>query len=143
MIIPVPLYHCFGMVMGNLGCLTHGGTVIYPSRSFDPLKIIETIDKEKASILYGVPTMFHTILHHKDINNYHVTSLRGGIMAGAICPVELMKKVQEVFEMDDMQIAYGMTETSPVSTQTTSDSPFDKRVSTVGTVHPHQANKNY
>ncbi len=137
LIIPVPLYHCFGMVMGNLGCLSHGATVIYASRAFDPLEIIKTIEAEKATILYGVPTMFHTVLHHKSIDEHEVKSLRGGIMAGAICPVELMKEVQEVFEMDDMQIAYGMTETSPVSTQTTSESPFDKRVSTVGTVHPH------
>jgi fatty-acyl-CoA synthase len=138
MIIPVPLYHCFGMVMGNLGCLTHGSTVIYTSRAFEPEEIIKTIENENASILYGVPTMFHTILNNKSINDYNVKSLRGGIMAGAICPVELMKQVQDIFEMEDMQIAYGMTETSPVSTQTTSNAPFEKRVSTVGTVHPHQ-----
>ncbi len=138
MIIPVPLYHCFGMVMGNLGCLTHGSTVIYSSRAFNPEAVIKTTDKEKATILYGVPTMFHTELEHPDIKKYDVTSLRGGIMAGSICPVELMKKVQDVMKMKDMQIAYGMTETSPVSTQTSSDTPFDKRVSTVGQVHPHQ-----
>jgi len=138
MIIPVPLYHCFGMVMGNLGCLTHGSTVIYSSRAFNPEAVIKTTDKEKATILYGVPTMFHAELEHPDIKKYDVTSLRGGIMAGSICPVELMKKVQDVMKMKDMQIAYGMTETSPVSTQTSSDTPFDKRVSTVGQVHPHQ-----
>ena len=138
MIIPVPLYHCFGMVMGNLGCLTHGATAIYASRAFDPEAVIRTTDHEKATILYGVPTMFHAELDHPDIGKYDVTSLRGGIMAGSICPVELMKKVQEVMKMTDLQIAYGMTETSPVSTQTTSDTPFDKRVSTVGQVHPHQ-----
>ncbi len=138
MIIPVPLYHCFGMVMGNLGCLSHGATVIYASRAFDPEAVIRTIDHEKATILYGVPTMFHAELDHPDIGKYDVTSLRGGIMAGSICPVELMKKVQDVMKMTDLQIAYGMTETSPVSTQTTSDTPFDKRVSTVGQVHPHQ-----
>ncbi len=138
MIIPVPLYHCFGMVMGNLGCLTHGAKVIYPSRSFDPEAVIKTVDAEKATILYGVPTMFHAELDHPDIDKYDVTSLRGGIMAGSICPVELMKKVQKVMEMSDLQIAYGMTETSPVSTQTSSDTPFEKRVSTVGQVHPHQ-----
>lgn len=138
MIIPVPLYHCFGMVMGNLGCLSHGSTVIYASRAFDPGEVIKTTEKEKATILYGVPTMFHAELYHEDIKKYDVTSLRGGIMAGSICPVELMKKVQEIMQMDDLQIAYGMTETSPVSTQTASDTPFDKRVSTVGKVHPHQ-----
>ncbi len=138
MIIPVPLYHCFGMVMGNLGCLTHGATAIYASRTFDPEAVIRTTDHEKATILYGVPTMFHAELDHPDIGKYDVTSLRGGIMAGSICPVELMKKVQDVMKMTDLQIAYGMTETSPVSTQTTSDTPFDKRVSTVGQVHPHQ-----
>jgi len=137
MIIPVPLYHCFGMVMGNLGCLTHGACVIYPSREFNPETIIKTIEKEKATILYGVPTMFHAIVNHEKIQDYDVKSLRGGIMAGAICPVDLMKKVQKTFDMDDLQIAYGMTETSPVSTQTTSGAPFDKRVSTVGTILPH------
>jgi len=138
MIIPVPLYHCFGMVMGNLGCLSHGAKVIYPSRAFEPEAVIKTIDEEKATILYGVPTMFHAELDHPDIKKYNVKSLRGGIMAGAICPVDLMKKVNEVMEMTDLQIAYGMTETSPVSTQTTSETPFDKQVSTVGLVHPHQ-----
>ncbi len=138
MIIPVPLYHCFGMVMGNLGCLSHGATAIYASRSFDPEAVIRTTDHEKATVLYVVPTMFHAELEHPDIKKYDVTSLRSGIMAGSICPVELMKKVQEVMKMTDMQIAYGMTETSPVSTQTTSETPFEKRVSTVGQVHPHQ-----
>jgi len=138
MIIPVPLYHCFGMVMGNLGCLTHGATAIYASRSFDPEAVIRTTDQEKATVLYGVPTMFHAELNHKDIDKYDVTSLRAGVMAGSICPVDLMKKVQQVMEMEDLQIAYGMTETSPVSTQTNTDTPFDKRVSTVGKVHPHQ-----
>ncbi len=138
MIIPVPLYHCFGMVMGNLGCLSHGATAIYASRSFDAEMVIKTTDKEKATILYGVPTMFFAELEHPDIKQYDVTSLRGGIMAGSICPVSLMKKVQEIMQMEDMQIAYGMTETSPVSTQTNSNTPFDKRVSTVGQVHPHQ-----
>lgn len=138
MIIPVPLYHCFGMVMGNLGCLSHGSTVIYASRSFDPEAVIRVTDQEKATVLYGVPTMFHAELNHKDIDKYDVTSLRAGVMAGSICPVDLMKQVQEVMEMEDLQIAYGMTETSPVSTQSHTDTPFDKRVSTVGKVHPHQ-----
>ncbi len=138
MIIPVPLYHCFGMVMGNLGCLGHGATVIYPSRAFDAEAVIKATDEEKATVLYGVPTMFHAELNHPDIGKYDVTSLRAGVMAGSICPVDLMRKVQDVMKMEDMQIAYGMTETSPVSTQTNTNTPFDKRVSTVGKVHPHQ-----
>jgi fatty-acyl-CoA synthase len=137
MIVPVPLYHCFGMVLGNLGCMTHGATVIYASEGFDPKSILEIVDKEKATILYGVPTMFFAELDLPEVGNYDLTSLRGGVMAGALCPPELMKKVQSVMTMTDMQIAYGMTETSPVSTQTVTDTPFDKRVSTVGQVHPH------
>ncbi len=137
MIVPVPLYHCFGMVLGNLGAMTHGATVIYASEGFDPLAILEIADREKATILYGVPTMFFAELDLPEVDNYDLTSLRGGIMAGALCPPELMKKVQTVMTMTDMQIAYGMTETSPVSTQTATHTPFDKRVSTVGQVHPH------
>ncbi len=137
MIVPVPLYHCFGMVLGNLGCMTHGATVIYASEGFDPIAILDIVDKEKATILYGVPTMFFAELDLPEVVNYNLTSLRGGIMAGALCPPELMKKVQTVMTMTDMQIAYGMTETSPVSTQTVTETPFEKRVSTVGQVHPH------
>ncbi|KAA3638871.1 MAG: AMP-binding protein [Bacteroidetes bacterium] len=137
MIVPVPLYHCFGMVLGNLGAMTHGATVIYASEGFDPLAILEIADREKATILYGVPTMFFAELDLPEVDNFNLTSLRGGIMAGALCPPELMKKVQTVMTMTDMQIAYGMTETSPVSTQTPTHTPFDKRVSTVGQVHPH------
>ena len=137
MIVPVPLYHCFGMVLGNLGAMTHGATVIYASEGFEPKAILEIADREKATILYGVPTMFFAELDLPEVNEFDLTSLRGGIMAGALCPPELMKKVQTVMTMTDMQIAYGMTETSPVSTQTPTHTPFDKRVSTVGQVHPH------
>lgn len=137
MIVPVPLYHCFGMVLGNLGCMTHGATVIYASEGFEPEKILEIVEREKATILYGVPTMFFAELDLPEVDKYDLTSLRGGVMAGALCPPELMKKVQSVMTMTDMQIAYGMTETSPVSTQTRTHTPFEKRVSTVGQVHPH------
>ncbi|MCB0649975.1 MAG: AMP-binding protein [Saprospiraceae bacterium] len=137
MIVPVPLYHCFGMVLGNLGAMTHGATVIYASEAFDPKAILEIADLEKATILYGVPTMFFAELDLPEVRQFDLSTLRGGIMAGALCPPELMKKVQTVMTMTDMQIAYGMTETSPVSTQTQSHTPFDKRVSTVGQVHPH------
>ena len=137
LVIPVPLYHCFGMVMGNLGCLTHGATIIYPSDSFDPQAVLETVQEEKATALYGVPTMFLAELNHPDFSNFDLTSLRTGIMAGALCPAELMKRVNKEMHLSEMEIAYGMTETSPVSTQTRHDAPFDKRVTTVGKVLPH------
>jgi fatty-acyl-CoA synthase len=137
LIVPVPLYHCFGMVLGNLGAMTHGATVIYASEGFEPKAILEMADREKATILYGVPTMFFAELDLPEVEQFDLTSLRGGIMAGALCPPELMKKVQTVMTMTDMQIAYGMTETSPVSTQTQTHTSFSKRVSTVGQVHPH------
>lgn len=137
LIIPVPLYHCFGMVMGNLGCITHGATMIYPSEGFDPLAVLETIEAERATALYGVPTMFIAELEHPEFLRFDMTSLRTGVMAGSPCPVEVMKKVQSLMHMDEVEICYGMTETSPVSTQTRVDAPLDKRVGTVGQVHPH------
>ena len=137
LVIPVPLYHCFGMVMGNLGCLTHGATMIYPSEGFEPEAVLQAAQNEKATAIYGVPTMFIAELDHPNFNNYDLSGLRTGIMAGSPCPVEVMKKVQTVMHMHDMQIAYGMTETSPVSTQTRIGTPLDKQVSTVGQVHPH------
>lgn len=137
LIIPVPLYHCFGMVLGNLGCITHGATMIYPGDSFAPEAVLQTVEKEKATALYGVPTMFFAELNHPKFEKYDLTSLRTGVMAGALCPAELMKKVNSLMHMQEVEIAYGMTETSPVSTQTRPDSPFDKRVSTVGKVMPH------
>jgi fatty-acyl-CoA synthase len=135
--IPVPLYHCFGMVMGNLGCITHGATMVYPSEGFEPLAVLQAVQEEKCTALYGVPTMFIAELDHPDFNKFDLSSLRTGVMAGSPCPVEVMKKVDTLMGMHDVEICYGMTETSPVSTQTRTDAPLDKRVSTVGLVHPH------
>jgi fatty-acyl-CoA synthase len=137
LIIPVPLYHCFGMVMGNLACITHGATMIYPSEGFDAQAVLQAVQEERATALYGVPTMFIAELEHPDFATYDLSSLRTGIMAGAPCPVEVMKKVNTLMHMQEVEICYGMTEVSPVSTQTRTDAPFDKRVSTVGQVHPH------
>lgn len=137
LIIPVPLYHCFGMVMGNLGCMTHGATMIYPSEGFEPLAVLEAVEKEKATAIYGVPTMFIAELEHPDFKKFDLSSLRTGIMAGSPCPIEVMKKVQTVMHMNEVQVAYGMTETSPVSTQTRIGTPLEKQVSTVGQIHPH------
>ena len=137
LVIPVPLYHCFGMVMGNLACMTHGATMIYPSEGFDAQTVLETVQEERATALYGVPTMFIAELEHPDFARYDLSSLRTGIMAGSPCPIEVMKKVNTVMHMHEVEICYGMTEVSPVSTQTHADAPFDKRVSTVGQVHPH------
>jgi fatty-acyl-CoA synthase len=137
LVIPVPLYHCFGMVMGNLGCMTHGATMIYPSEGFDPKAVLDAVQNERATALYGVPTMFIAELEHPEFASYDLRSLRTGIMAGSPCPIEVMKKVQSLMNMPEVEIAYGMTETSPVSFQTRSDAPLDKRVSTVGQIHPH------
>jgi fatty-acyl-CoA synthase len=137
LVIPVPLYHCFGMVMGNLACMTHGATMIYPSDGFDAQAVLQAVQEERATALYGVPTMFIAELEHPDFAAYDLSSLRTGIMAGAPCPVEVMKKVNTLMHMQEVEICYGMTEVSPVSTQTRADAPFDKRVSTVGQVHPH------
>jgi len=137
MVIPVPLYHCFGMVMGNLGCITHGATMIYPAAGFDPVTTLQAVAEEKATALYGVPTMFIAELEHPDFESFDLSTLRTGIMAGSICPIEVMKKVIAKMHMKDVTICYGMTETSPVSFQTKMDAPIEKRVSTVGTIHPH------
>ncbi len=137
LVVPVPLYHCFGMVMGNLGCLTHGACAIYPSEGFEPEAVLKAVQQEKATALYGVPTMFIAELALPTFADYDLASLRTGIMAGAPCPVETMKQVNDLMHMTEVEIAYGMTETSPVSFQTRVDSPLDKRVSTVGQVHPH------
>jgi fatty-acyl-CoA synthase len=133
----VPLYHCFGMVMGNLGCVTHGATMIYPSDGFDPTAVLEAAQAERATALYGVPTMFIAELNHPDFARYDLSALRTGIMAGSPCPVEVMKQVQAQMHMHEVAIAYGMTETSPVSTQTRIGAPLAKQVGTVGQVHPH------
>ena len=137
LIIPVPLYHCFGMVMGNLGCVTHGATMIYPSEGFDPASTLAAVEKEKATGIFGVPTMFIAELDLPDFAHYDLSSLRTGIMAGSPCPIEVMKKVQSLMHVAEMEIAYGMTETSPVSTQTRIGTPLEKQVSTVGQIHPH------
>jgi fatty-acyl-CoA synthase len=135
--IPVPFYHCFGMVMGNLACTSHGAAMVIPAESFDPLAVMATVQAERCTSLYGVPTMFIAELDHPEFAAYDFASLRTGIMAGSPCPVEVMKKVQKDMHMPEVTICYGMTETSPVSTQSRVDDPLDKRVSTVGQVHPH------
>ncbi|MBT4774059.1 MAG: AMP-binding protein [Rhodospirillaceae bacterium] len=135
--IPVPLYHCFGMVLGNLACMTHGAAMVYPSAAFDPLATLETVAAERCTGLYGVPTMFIAQLEHAQFAEFDLSSLRTGIMAGSPCPVEVMKQVIDKMHMDQVTIAYGMTETSPVSTQTSVDDPLDRRVGTVGRIHPH------
>ena len=137
LVIPVPLYHCFGMVMGNLGCVTHGATMIYPADGFDPVTTLQAVAEEKATALYGVPTMFIAELEHPTFNDYDLSTLRTGIMAGSICPIEVMKNVIAKMNMKDVTICYGMTETRPVSFQTKMDAPIEKRVATVGTIHPH------
>ena len=135
--IPVPLYHCFGMVMGNLASVTHGAAMVYPGEGFDPLATLEAVAAEKCTALYGVPTMFIAQLQHPDFTNFDLSSLRTGIMAGSPCPVEVMKQVIDNMHMDDVTIAYGMTETSPVSTQTSVDDQVERRVSTIGRIQPH------
>jgi len=135
--IPVPLYHCFGMVMGNLGCMTHGATMVYPADAFDPLSVLQTVQSERCTGLYGVPTMFIAELDHPEFAHFDLSSLRTGIMAGSPCPIEVMKRVQSQMHMHQVTIAYGMTETSPVSTQSSVDDPLERRVSTVGRVQPH------
>jgi len=135
--IPVPLYHCFGMVMGNLACLTHGCTMVYPSEAFDPAAVLQTVQAERCTSLYGVPTMFIAVLDHPQFASTDLGSLRTGIMAGSPCPIEVMKRVAASMNMREVTIAYGMTETSPVSTQSAVDDPLERRVSTVGRVQPH------
>ena len=140
--IPVPLYHCFGMVMGNLGCLTHGATMVYPAEAFDPLATLQAVAEERCTALYGVPTMFIAQLDHPEFAKFDLKSLRTGIMAGSPCPIEVMKKVQSQMNMGEVTIAYGMTETSPVSTQCATDDPVERRVSTVGQVLPHHRDQD-
>jgi len=135
--IPVPLYHCFGMVLGNLACTTHGAAMIYPAESFDPVATLSAVQAERCTSLYGVPTMFIAEREHPRFAEFDLSSLRTGIMAGSPCPVEVMKKVQSDLHMGEVTICYGMTETSPVSFQTGTDDPVDKRVATVGRIHPH------
>ena len=135
--IPVPFYHCFGMVLGNLACTTHGAAIVIPAPTFDPVASLEAVQREKCTSLYGVPTMFIAELALDNFKSYDLSTLRTGIMAGSPCPVEVMKRVQSEMHMPEVTICYGMTETSPVSTQTLTDDPVEKRTSTVGRVHPH------
>ena len=135
--VPVPLYHCFGMVLGNLACLTHGSAIVYPNDGFDPLTVLETVQAEKCTGLHGVPTMFIAELAQARFAEFDLSSLRTGIMAGSPCPIEVMKQVVDKMHMGEVTIAYGMTETSPVSCQSTTQTPLSKRVSTVGLVQPH------
>ncbi len=135
--IPVPLYHCFGMVLGNLACTTHGACMVYPEAAFEPRACLEAVQAEGCTSLYGVPTMFIAELALPEFGDYDLSSLRTGIMAGSPCPVEVMRRVVSEMHMDQVTICYGMTETSPVSTQTTHDDPLERRVGTVGRVHPH------
>jgi len=135
--IPVPFYHCFGMVLGNLACTTHGACIVIPAPGFDPAATLAAVQAEKCTSLYGVPTMFIAELALPDFAGYDLSSLRTGIMAGSPCPVEVMKRVLSEMHMAEVEICYGMTETSPVSTQTGTDDDMERRVSTVGRVHPH------
>jgi fatty-acyl-CoA synthase len=135
--VPVPFYHCFGMVLGNLACTTHGACIVVPAPAFEPVATLEAVEAERCTSLYGVPTMFIAELALPDFGRYDLSSLRTGIMAGSPCPVEVMKRCISDMHMDEVTICYGMTETSPVSTQTLVDDPIDKRVGTVGRVHPH------
>jgi fatty-acyl-CoA synthase len=135
--IPVPLYHCFGMVIGNLACITHGAAMVYPGEGFDPLATLQTVAEERCTSLYGVPTMFIAELDHPEFAKFDLNSLRTGMMAGAPCPIEVMRRCIRDMHLTEMTIGYGMTETSPVSTQTALDDTVERRVSTVGRVHPH------
>lgn len=136
-LIPVPFYHCFGMVIGNLACTTHGACIVAPAESFDPAATLAAIEGERCTSIYGVPTMFIAQLNHADFARTDFSSLRTGVMAGSPCPVEVMKQVRERMNVKEITICYGMTETSPVSTQTRVDDPVEKRVGSVGRIHPH------
>jgi fatty-acyl-CoA synthase len=135
--VPVPLYHCFGMVLGTLCCTTHGACMVLPAESFDAGAVLETVALERATSLYGVPTMFIAELAHPEFERFDLSSLRTGAMGGAPCPVEVMHQVRSRMHMEEVAILCGMTETSPISTQTAPDDPVEKRVATVGRVHPH------
>jgi fatty-acyl-CoA synthase len=135
--VPVPFYHCFGMVMGNLASTSHGACVVIPSPGFDPEQTLRAVQEEKCTSLYGVPTMFVAELASSNFKSFDLSSLRTGIMAGSLCPVEVMKRVIDEMHMAEVTICYGMTETSPVSFQTRTDDSLERRVATVGRVHPH------
>lgn len=135
--IPVPLYHCFGMVMSTLACITHGATMVFPGSGFDPLAVLQAVQAERCTALHGVPTMFIAEMEHPEFKRFDLSSLRAGIMAGSPCPIEVMRRVMDSMHMRDITIAYGMTETSPVSFQSAIDDPIERRVSTVGRIQPH------
>ena len=135
--IPVPLYHCFGMVLGNLAALTHGACMVFPGEGFDPLATLQAVAEERCTALHGVPTMFIAQLDHPDFARFDLSSLRTGIMAGSPCPIEVMKRAVSQMHLSEITIAYGMTETSPVSFQSSTSDPVDRRVSTVGRIQPH------
>lgn len=135
--IPVPLYHCFGMVLGNLAAITHGACIVYPGEGFDPLTVLETVAEERCTGLHGVPTMFIAEMEHPRFAEFDLSSLRTGIMAGSPCPIEVMRRAVDRMHLSEITICYGMTETSPVSFQTTADDPLERRVTTVGRIHPH------
>ena len=135
--IPVPYYHCFGMVLGNLACTTHGACIVVPGPAFEPVAVLEAVEAERCTSLYGVPTMFIAELEHPRFSEFDLSSLRTGIMAGSPCPIDVMRRVVADMHMAEVTICYGMTETSPVSTQTAAGDPLEKRVGTVGRVHPH------
>lgn len=135
--IPLPFYHCFGMVMGTLGCVTKGATMVVPGEGFDPAETLQAVADERCTALFGVPTMFVAELGLPDFEGFDLSHLRTGVMAGASCPIEVMKQVQAQMNMTEVTIAYGMTETAPVSFQSDLDNPLDKRVSTLGRIHPH------
>jgi fatty-acyl-CoA synthase len=135
--VPVPFYHCFGMVMGNLGCTSHGTTIVIPAPAFDPVRTLDAVEKERCTAVYGVPTMFIAMLACPDLAARDLSSLRTGIMAGSVCPVEVMKRCIDDMNMAEVAIAYGMTETSPVSCQTRSDDDLERRTASIGRVHPH------
>ena len=137
MCIPVPFYHCFGMVMGNLGATTHGATIVIPAPGFDPGATLSAIESERCTAVYGVPTMFIAMLGHPDFARFDLSSLRTGIMAGSVCPTEVMKRVLADMNMAEVAICYGMTETSPVSCQTLIDDDLERRTATIGRAHPH------
>ena len=135
--IPVPMYHCFGMVIGALACVSHGAAIVFPGEGFDPLATLQTVAAERCTSLYGVPTMFIAQLDHPDFGKFDLTSLRTGMMAGAPCPIEIMRRCIRDMHLTEITIAYGMTETSPVSTQTAIGDPLEKQTGTVGRAHPH------
>ena len=135
--LPVPFYYCFGMVLGNMAIVTHGACIVIPGEFFDPEQVLQTVENERCTSLYGVPTMFIAELDLPDFAKYNLKSLRTGIMAGAPCPIDTMRKVQSLMNMTEICVCYGMTETSPVSTESCTDDPLELRVTTVGTVHPH------